>query len=132
MTGYDDRSSHQRCSVGKSVLENFAKFTGKHLCQSLFFNKVAGLTEHLSVTASVTTLLSHFKICHFHRVRENGEKSCSIMLGNSFLKFIEFGIHLKWSAAHYYQKQKHFLLPHHQLPKNMVLVFGSYGRTKNL
>ena len=25
------------------VLENFAKFTGKHLCQSLFFNKVAGL-----------------------------------------------------------------------------------------
>ena len=23
-------------------LRNFAKFTGKHLCQSLFFNKVAG------------------------------------------------------------------------------------------
>ena len=22
---------------------NFAKFTGKHLCQSLFFNKIAGL-----------------------------------------------------------------------------------------
>ena len=26
----------------ESVLKNFAKFTGKHLCQSLFFNKVAG------------------------------------------------------------------------------------------
>ena len=25
------------------VLRNFAKFTGKHLCQSLFFNKGAGL-----------------------------------------------------------------------------------------
>ena len=40
----------RRCSV-KEVLRNFAKFTGKHLCQSLFFNKVAGLrpflTEHL-------------------------------------------------------------------------------------
>ena len=24
------------------VLRSFAKFTGKHLCQSLFFNKVAG------------------------------------------------------------------------------------------
>ena len=35
-------SSHQRCSVKKAVLRNFAKFTGKHLCQSLFFNKVAG------------------------------------------------------------------------------------------
>ena len=27
----------------KGVLRNFAKFTGKHLCQSLFFNKVVGL-----------------------------------------------------------------------------------------
>ena len=36
------RSSDQKCSVKKGVLRNFAKFTGKHLCQSLFFNKVAG------------------------------------------------------------------------------------------
>ena len=27
----------------KGILRNFAKFTGKHLCQSLFLNKVAGL-----------------------------------------------------------------------------------------
>ena len=27
----------------KDALENLAKFTGKHLCHSLFFNKVAGL-----------------------------------------------------------------------------------------
>ena len=27
----------------KGAVRNFAKFTGKHLCQSLFFNKVAGL-----------------------------------------------------------------------------------------
>ena len=25
------------------VLRNFTKFTGKHLCRSLFFNSVAGL-----------------------------------------------------------------------------------------
>ena len=37
------RSSHQRCFIIKSVLRNSAKFTGKHLYQSLFFNKVAGL-----------------------------------------------------------------------------------------
>ena len=35
------RSSHRRCSVRKDVLRNFTKFTGKHLYQSLFFNKVA-------------------------------------------------------------------------------------------
>ena len=27
----------------KGVLRNFAKFTGKNVCQGLFFNKVAGL-----------------------------------------------------------------------------------------
>ena len=37
------RSSHQRCSIQKGVLRNFTKLTGNHLCQSLFFNKVAGL-----------------------------------------------------------------------------------------
>ena len=35
------RSSHRRCSVKKGVLRNLAKFIGKHLCQRLFFNKVA-------------------------------------------------------------------------------------------
>ena len=38
-----DRSSSRRCSVRKGVLRNFAKFTGKHLCRSLFLKKVAGL-----------------------------------------------------------------------------------------
>ena len=35
------QNSHRRCSVRNGVLRNFAKFTGKHLCQSLYFNKVA-------------------------------------------------------------------------------------------
>ena len=33
----------QGCSVRKNVLRNFAKFTGKHLRQILFFTKVASL-----------------------------------------------------------------------------------------
>ena len=33
------RSSHQTCSIKKGDLKNFAKFTGKQLCQSLFLNK---------------------------------------------------------------------------------------------
>ena len=37
------RSSRPDVFCQKGVLRNFAKFTGKHLCQSLFFNKVAGL-----------------------------------------------------------------------------------------
>ena len=37
----NNRSCHRRCSVKKGVLRNFAKFKRKHLCQSLFFNKVS-------------------------------------------------------------------------------------------
>ena len=37
------KSSRRRCSVRKGIHRNFANFAGKHLCQSLFFNKVAGL-----------------------------------------------------------------------------------------
>ena len=34
-------SSRPEMFCKKGVLRNFAKFTGKHLCQRLFFNKVA-------------------------------------------------------------------------------------------
>ena len=37
------RGSRPEMFCRKGVLRNFAKFTEKHLCQSLFFNKVAGL-----------------------------------------------------------------------------------------
>ena len=35
-------SSRPEVFCKKGVLRNFTKFTGKHLCQSLLFNKVAG------------------------------------------------------------------------------------------
>ena len=47
------RSSHRRCSVRKGVLRNFAKFTGKYLCQS-FVSKNTLFTEYLRATASVS------------------------------------------------------------------------------
>ena len=37
------RISRPKVFCKKGVLRNFAEFTGKHLCQRLFFNKVAGL-----------------------------------------------------------------------------------------
>ena len=41
------RSSYRKCSMKKGLPRNFAKFAGKQLCQSLFFNKVAGwLKKH--------------------------------------------------------------------------------------
>ena len=43
LKSWNFRSSHRSCSFKKGVVRNFAKFAGKHLCQRLFFNKVAGL-----------------------------------------------------------------------------------------
>ena len=37
------RSSRPEVFSRKEVLKNFSKFPGKHLCQSLVFNKIAGL-----------------------------------------------------------------------------------------
>ena len=37
------RNSRPEMSCKKGVLRNFSKFAGKHRCQSLFFNKVAGM-----------------------------------------------------------------------------------------
>ena len=37
----------QRCSIEKGVLRNFAKFTGKHRCSILFFNRPATLLKRL-------------------------------------------------------------------------------------
>ena len=53
------RSSHLRCSVKKGVLRDFAKFTGKHLCQRLFFNKVKKRS------------LTHVFSCQFCEISKN-------------------------------------------------------------
>ena len=42
----DVKISHDQ-KQPSSVPENFAKFTGRHLCQSIFFNKVADLKKRL-------------------------------------------------------------------------------------
>ena len=78
-----DRSSYRRCSLKKVFLKvnvkDFENFTGKHLCQSLFFNEVVQpatlskkrlwhifkntfFTEPLWVTASVIELCNLSKL----------------------------------------------------------------------
>ena len=44
-------------AVTGSVLKSFKKFIGKHLCQSLLFNKVAVIKLQVSALLSPATLL---------------------------------------------------------------------------
>ena len=41
------RSNHPEVFYKKGILKNFAKILGKHLCRSLFFNKVAGGADNI-------------------------------------------------------------------------------------
>ena len=61
------RSSHQRCSIRKGIPENFTKFTGKHLCQSLFFNKVAGLRPVTLLNKKTLAQVLFCEFCEFLR-----------------------------------------------------------------
>ena len=51
----------------KDVLRNFAKFTGKHLCQSLFFNKVAGQACNFIKKETLAQMFS----CEFCEISQN-------------------------------------------------------------
>ena len=57
-----------------NVLENFAKFTEKHLCQSLFVNKVAGLRP----ATLLKKRLAQVFFCYF----------CDIFKNTSFSEYL--------------------------------------------
>ena len=61
------RSSHHSCSMKKSVLRNFTKFTGKHWCQSLFFNKCSPYACNCIKKETLAQVFS----CEFHEISEN-------------------------------------------------------------
>ena len=52
------RSSRPEVFYKKVVFKNFGKFTEKHLCQSLFFNKVAGLDLQLYLKKTLAQMFS--------------------------------------------------------------------------
>ena len=82
ITQYIYRSSHQRRSIKIGVLKNFAKFTGKHLCQSLFFNKVASLRTVISVLGHTFLYLTLLKKRLWHR-----PKTCNFTVCRNILLF---------------------------------------------
>ena len=61
------RSSRPEVLCKKGVLRNSAKFTRKHLCQSLFFNKVADLSLQLYKKETLAQVFS----CEFCEISKN-------------------------------------------------------------
>ena len=76
---YHSEATTRSILLKKGVLKNFAKFTGKHLCLSLFLDKVAGLRHGC---------FSHFLNC------TNGTKSRKV--SHLYIVFIVHQSSLKY------------------------------------
>ena len=92
------KSNRPEVFCKKGVLRNFSKFTGKHLCLSLFFNKVAGLRQK-------ETLAQVF-FCEFCKISQNTFFTehlwaTTSVLDNSHNSQIKFNINLRWEKTIY-------------------------------
>ena len=84
---------HPEMFYKKGVLKFFAKLTGKHLCQSLFFNKVAGLSVQLFEKGTLTKMF----FCEFSKISKN------TFFTNDLLETVSVESHL--SIYYYYHFQ---------------------------
>ena len=86
----------------KRCLKNFAKLTGKHLCQSLFFNKVAGVTYNFVEKETVAQVHTCFPVNFAKFLRTPFLQNTS---GRLFLTMIRNFLHpnICWSLARSYQ-----------------------------
>ena len=66
----NNRSSRSEVFCENGVLENITKFTGKYLCQSLLFDKVAGLRSEVCNFIKKDTLAQVFS-CEFCEIFKN-------------------------------------------------------------
>ena len=94
------RSSHQRCSFKKDF-KNFADFTGKVLCWSFFFNKIARLQINRNKRKKCLTCLKltikATERCHWRR--RFGIFMVSFeRISHIFLVFLEFKISRLWTS----------------------------------
>ena len=81
------RNSHRKCSMKKAVINNFAIFTGKHLCWSFFLIKLqpwrtGTLLKRDSNAGVFLRILHNFKENLLRRTSANG---CSWKGGTDFL-----------------------------------------------
>ena len=60
-------SAAERCSITKGALKNFAKFTGKHLCQSPLFNNVPGLRPAILLKKETSTQVFSCEFCEMFK-----------------------------------------------------------------
>ena len=82
------RNSRPEVFYKKGVLRIFAKFTGKHLCQGLVFNKAAGLRPAISLEKSLWHRCFPVNFAKFVRIPFLKEHLRWLLLHSSNLQFL--------------------------------------------
>ena len=109
------RNSHWRCFVRKGVLRNFAKFTGKRLWQSFFFNTFAGWGDD---SWSFSCLLLKIS-CLFHLNRKmRWEK------GNTLMEFKYLEYRFVWRQRFQIKNWETVIWSENVLKENLMLQFS--------
>ena len=88
LVGCKSVCSHRKCLVRKNVLRNFGKLTRKHLCQSLFLNKVSGLRpEKLSKKETLAQVFS-YEFCKISKkILQNTSGQLTLSISGIFVIF---------------------------------------------
>ena len=100
-----DRSSRPDVFCEKGVLRNFAKFTGKYLRRSLFFNKVAD-----SGTGVFLWILRISKNIFFYWTPLVAASVWSVVNVIAFVMAITFHYNYAWLTFCWFKVFKHFLV----------------------
>ena len=111
-----DRSSHRKCSVRKGVLRNFAKFTEKHLCPGLFFNKVVGFSLSKNTFSQNTSgwLLLYWNLTDYmlsERLKNTSKTLWFVYYSNRtpYLKLHSPTKNLLTNIPHKYKKELYYI-----------------------
>ena len=104
---YTTRNSRPEVFCKKVVLRNFAKFTGKHLCQSLFFNTVAGLAWNVIKKRDSGTGVFLWIFVKFVRTPFLQNTS-----GGCFCTMVMHGIQQRFAASHVSSEKSVFFCEH--------------------
>ena len=81
------RSNHRRCSTKIGIFRNFAKFTGKHLYQNLFLNKVQGFRPASLLKKRLWLRCFFLNFAKFLRTYLLQNISELVLLSEVFIKF---------------------------------------------
>ena len=87
------KSSHRRCSIKKGVLRNFVKYIGKHLCQSSFFHKIAGLRPANFIKKETLAQVFFCEFCEIFKNTffiEDFLLKCSIFMPKNTFKKLKY------------------------------------------